>query len=125
MVRPPALLIDLSRSVRHASDWLQSRPRVVRTFGVLSLAAGSALGIYTGILLSSLGARPLWASGILGPLFLVSGLSTAAAFTHLVARDRNEMTRMKSRTPANASSVMPVRPWTSKMDDGFMRVSVS
>ena len=43
--------------------------------------------IYTGILLSSLGARPLWASGILGPLFLVSGLSTAAAFAHLVARD--------------------------------------
>jgi formate-dependent nitrite reductase membrane component NrfD len=47
---------------------------------------GVALGIYTGILLSALGARPFWASAILGPLFLVSGLSSAAAFTHLVAR---------------------------------------
>jgi protein NrfD len=90
LVRPPALTIDLSRTVRHASDWLQSRPQLVRALGVLSLALGAALGIYTGILLSSLGARPLWASGLLGPLFLVSGLSTAAAFTHLVARDPRE-----------------------------------
>jgi formate-dependent nitrite reductase membrane component NrfD len=45
-----------------------------------NVALGSALGIYTGILLGSLGARPLWNSGVLGPLFLVSGLSTGAAF---------------------------------------------
>jgi protein NrfD len=37
-----------------------------------------ALGIYTGILLSAFSARPFWNSGIMGPLFLVSGLSTAA-----------------------------------------------
>ena len=34
----------------------------------------------TGILLSTLGARALWSSALLGPLFLVSGISTGAAF---------------------------------------------
>jgi formate-dependent nitrite reductase membrane component NrfD len=51
---------------------------------------GAMLGIYTGVLLSSLGARPLWNSSLLGPLFLVSGLSTAAAFVHLIAKDPYE-----------------------------------
>jgi len=37
------------------------------------------LGVYTGILLSAFNARPLWNTAILGPIFLVSGLSTAAA----------------------------------------------
>ena len=54
------------------------------------MVLGAMLGIYTGILLSALGARPLWNSALLGPLFLVSGLSTAAAFVHLIARDPYE-----------------------------------
>ena len=58
--------------------------------GMVSIVAGVALGIYTRILLSSLGARPLWSSAALGPLFLVSGLSTGAAFAHLVARNPDE-----------------------------------
>jgi formate-dependent nitrite reductase membrane component NrfD len=37
------------------------------------------LGIYTGILLSAFNARPLWNNSILGPLFLVSGMSTGVA----------------------------------------------
>jgi formate-dependent nitrite reductase membrane component NrfD len=37
------------------------------------------LGMYTGILLSAFNARPLWNTSILGPLFLISGLSTGAA----------------------------------------------
>jgi len=49
-----------------------------------------ALGIYTGILLSAFGARPFWNSGVLGPLFLVSGMSTAAALVALIARQRSE-----------------------------------
>ncbi len=61
-----------------------------RLLGLVSIAGGVGLGIYTGVLLSSLGARPLWASGVLGPLFLVSGLSTGAAFAHMVAPDREE-----------------------------------
>ncbi len=46
----------------------------------VNAAAGIGLGVYTGILLSTLGARALWGSALLGPLFLVSGLSTGAAF---------------------------------------------
>jgi len=46
----------------------------------LNLGTGMALGVYTGILLGTLGARALWSSALLGPLFLVSGLSTGAAF---------------------------------------------
>jgi formate-dependent nitrite reductase membrane component NrfD len=44
-----------------------------------TIATGAALGVYTGILLSTLGARALWSSALLGPLFLVSGVSTGAA----------------------------------------------
>lgn len=69
---------------------------VARALGLASLLVGVALGIYTGILLSSLGARPLWASAALGPLFLVSGLSTGAAFAHLVARDPGEQATLLS-----------------------------
>ncbi|MGB5102065.1 MAG: NrfD/PsrC family molybdoenzyme membrane anchor subunit [Steroidobacteraceae bacterium] len=65
-------------------------PVALRLLGTASIAVGIALGIYTGILLSSLGARPLWASAALGPLFLVSGLSTGAAFAHMISRDDTE-----------------------------------
>jgi len=65
-------------------------PAALRRLGSASMAVGIALGIYTGILLSTLGARPLWATAALGPLFLVSGLSTGAAFAHLIARDPDE-----------------------------------
>ena len=65
-------------------------PAALRWLGSASMVVGIALGIYTGILLSSLGARPLWATAALGPLFLVSGLSTGAAFAHLIARDPGE-----------------------------------
>ena len=41
-----------------------------------NLVLGLGLGIYTGVLLGTLGARPAWNSALLGPLFLVSGLST-------------------------------------------------
>jgi formate-dependent nitrite reductase membrane component NrfD len=65
--------------------WLRARPRLVQVIGLANLFGGVALGIYTGILLGSLGARPLWNSAILGPLFLFSGLSTSAALLHLLS----------------------------------------
>jgi formate-dependent nitrite reductase membrane component NrfD len=65
-----------------------------RHLGIANVVLGIGLGVYTGILLSSLGARPLWASAALGPLFLVSGLSTGAAFAHLIARDPAEQTAL-------------------------------
>lgn len=65
-------------------------PGAMGLLGLANIMLGVGLGIYTGILLSSLGARPLWSSGVLGPLFLVSGLSTGAAFAHLIAREEGE-----------------------------------
>ncbi len=61
-------------------EWVDARTREIALANVL---LGIGLGIYTGILLGSLGARPLWSSAMLGPLFLVSGLSTGAAFMML------------------------------------------
>ncbi len=61
-----------------------------------NLAVGIGLGLYTGILLSTLGARALWSSALLGPLFLVSGLSTGAAFLllfRLSPEERHQVTR--------------------------------
>jgi protein NrfD len=48
------------------------------------------LGIYTGILLSAFNARPLWNTSILGPLFLVSGLSTGAATIMWLSKEKLE-----------------------------------
>jgi formate-dependent nitrite reductase membrane component NrfD len=83
-VNSPAGLRDwvLRRSrslpwVATVSDWAATR---VKGLAVANIVLGVALGIYTGVLLGTMAARPLWNSAILGPLFLVSGLSTGAAF---------------------------------------------
>ena len=56
-----------------------------------TLLIGSiVLGMYTGILLSAFNARPFWNSAILGPLFLVSGLSTGAALIIIFSRSEAE-----------------------------------
>ena len=68
-------------------DWCE-RNRITIAYAVIPFAV--ALGIYTGILLSAFGARPFWNSGVLGVLFLVSGLSTAAALVVLIARQKSE-----------------------------------
>lgn len=51
------------------------------------------LGIYTGILLSAFNARPLWNTSILGPLFLVSGLSAGAALIMMISKNPLERKR--------------------------------
>jgi formate-dependent nitrite reductase membrane component NrfD len=69
-----------------ASDYLVARSGLIRVLGWVNIGLGIGLGIYTGILLSTMVARPLWNSAILGPLFLFSGLSAAAAMVHLATR---------------------------------------
>jgi len=89
VLRPPELI----RGIWTGFDRLTAlfgEPRFARLIAAANIVLGVSLGIYTGILLSSLGARPFWSSAILGPLFLVSGLSSAAAFTHLSARHVEE-----------------------------------
>lgn len=67
------------------SDALLASAAALRLLAWVNIVLGVALGIYTGILLSTMVARPLWNVSILGPLFLVSGLSAGAAVLHLLA----------------------------------------
>ncbi len=90
MVRPPELLSAWFPSIHRLSERLHASPGVIPTIAVLNMVIGAMLGIYTGILLSAFGARPLWNSAALSILFLISGLSTAAALVHLVARNPYE-----------------------------------
>jgi formate-dependent nitrite reductase membrane component NrfD len=82
LLDPPRQLFRLWPDLEAPSRRLADDRVVRRVVGLVAIGSGVALGIYTGILLSALGARPLWSSGVLGPLFLASGLSAAAAFAH-------------------------------------------
>ena len=90
LIRPPAWIARRLPFVNVLSQQLQKRSATVKFIGILNMILGGLLGVYTGILLSAFGARPLWNSSILGLLFLVSGLSSAAAFVHMVATDPQE-----------------------------------
>jgi protein NrfD len=90
LLRLPAPLARRWPALAALSSRLIERPAALRWIGSLNMIWGGLLGVYTGVLLSALGARPLWNSALLGPLFLVSGLSSAAAFVHLIARDVGE-----------------------------------
>lgn len=76
--------------IPRAGDVLDFSERHRRAIAAWTIPIAVALGIYTGILLSALSARPFWNTGVLGPLFLVSGLSTAAALVVLIARHHGE-----------------------------------
>jgi formate-dependent nitrite reductase membrane component NrfD len=90
VLHPPVWLASLVPSLRPLSARLMADERIVQAVASTNLALGGMLGIYTGILLGALGARPAWNSALLGPLFLTSGLSSAAALVHMLARDRAE-----------------------------------
>lgn len=72
------------------SDKINASQKLIRVIGIANIVLGVMLGIYTGVLLSAFSARPLWNSSVLAILFLVSGLSTAAAFVHMIAKDKKE-----------------------------------
>jgi protein NrfD len=61
--------------------------RHLRGLAWAGLVLGVALGIYTGVLLSTTVAHPLWSSGALGFLFLASGCSTGVAALMIAERD--------------------------------------
>jgi formate-dependent nitrite reductase membrane component NrfD len=72
--------------LQRASDGLLARPALIKALAWTNIVLGVLLGVYTGILLNTMVARPLWNTTILAPLFLVSGLSAAAAMVHLATR---------------------------------------
>ena len=87
LIDPPHILSDNLAFVSKWSMKIRSKESYIKNIGILNIIFGILLGIYTGVLLSTMGSRPLWNSSILWLLFLVSGLSTAAAFGHMVAKD--------------------------------------
>jgi formate-dependent nitrite reductase membrane component NrfD len=98
-LKPFNLLMKSSESEIFNWEWkykwmLNIESFLLKNFKVilwLLLIFGVILGIYTGILLSAFNARPLWNTSVLGMLFLVSGLSTAAAFIMLISKDHEEI----------------------------------
>lgn len=88
LIRLPEAWPWLGRTVplvKTLSDRLVARPAWIAALGWANLVLGVGLGIYTGILLNTMVARPLWNSALLGPLFLFSGLSAGAAVMHLAS----------------------------------------
>ncbi|MDE5422763.1 polysulfide reductase NrfD [Ancylomarina sp. DW003] len=72
-------------------EWIETFVEKYRkAFAWTMIISSVILGIYTGILLSAFNARPLWNTSILGPLFLVSGLSTGAATIMWLSKEQLE-----------------------------------
>jgi len=90
LLRLPAPLEVAFPRLQRVSDRLVEYPMFVKWVGGVNMVLGSLLGVYTGILISTLAARPLWNSALLGPIFLLSGMSAAAAFVHMIAREVEE-----------------------------------
>ncbi len=117
------------------SDFILARPRLVLFAGLTNTALGAALGIYTGILLSTLGGRPLWNSAVLGPLFLFSGLSTAAALLHgilvltMPSGERPAFADFLLSALARMTQARPLDPAAAPIlasaDNSFLTVEVS
>ena len=77
----PLSALRLGAPLARLAGWCRARAAGLATANAV---LGAGLGVYTGILLGSLGARAAWSSPMLGPLFLVSGVSTAAALLMLL-----------------------------------------
>lgn len=90
LIRIPGTLQEKFPLLVRFSTSINEHPLGVKAIGVLNMVLGAMLGMYTGVLLSALGARPLWNSAMLWILFLVSGLSAAAAFVHMITPDKSE-----------------------------------
>ncbi|MEJ5351044.1 MAG: NrfD/PsrC family molybdoenzyme membrane anchor subunit [Melioribacteraceae bacterium] len=87
LIGPPSFLINKFPQLNKVTTFINQKPRLLQNIGIVNMLFGGMLGIYTGVLLSTMGSRPLWNSSILSILFLVSGLSTAAAFVHMIAKN--------------------------------------
>lgn len=106
LMRVPAPLAEKFPVLKEYSNKLMKHHFAIKMIGVINMILGAMVGMYTGILLSSLGARPLWSSSVLWMLFLMSGLSGAAAFVHLISKNVYE------------------RELLAKADNGFLVVEL-
>ena len=90
LIRPPSWMTQRFPKLSFLAGKLQTHPFFIKNIGILNMILGMMLGAYTGVLLSSMGSRPLWNTSLLWVLFLVSGLSAAAAYVHLIAKNKAE-----------------------------------
>lgn len=99
----------LPRRARNAltslADWVRPRQR---TLDLASIPVGAAVGLYTGVLLSTIEARPLWDSALLAPLFLLSGLASGGALLCLLI------------TPAEHRRLAPVSVTLCGIESAFI-----
>ncbi|NDY94630.1 NrfD/PsrC family molybdoenzyme membrane anchor subunit [Wenzhouxiangella limi] len=72
---------------RWALNWAE---RIKRPVAWASVVLGVIIAFYTGTLMTSMDARPFSSSGLMAPLFLVSGLATAAAVVLIGSRNAEE-----------------------------------
>lgn len=99
-------IADMLQRLPGFTSFLGIAERYRRPIAAWCIPFGVALGIYTGILLSAFSARPFWNTTILGPLFLISGLSAAAALAMIVSPERSE------------------RHWFARADLGLIAVEI-
>ena len=90
LINPAKWILKRIPKISEYALKINSHPFLVKNIGILNMILGLMLGAYTGVLLSTMGSRPLWNTSLLWVLFLVSGLSAAAAFVHLFAKNKEE-----------------------------------
>jgi len=90
LIKVPGFLKTKIPFLEKISEKIRNNDAHIKRIGIINLILGFMLGVYTGILLSAFGARPLWNSSVLSLLFVTSGLSSAAAFVHMIAKDKDE-----------------------------------
>ena len=90
LIKPAKWMTDRISKLNEYSKKINDHPFLVKNIGIANMILGMMLGAYTGVLLSTMGSRPLWNTSLLWVLFLVSGLSAAAAFVHLFAKNKYE-----------------------------------
>jgi protein NrfD len=113
-VRLPQSWPRLGRSLpvlQRVSDAFTLRPARLRALGAVNLLLGIGLGTYTGLLLSTMVARPLWNSAALPLLFLASGLCAGSAAVYVALRLRGSAPAPQGWIGgALASLVQPLGP---------------
>ncbi len=72
----------------------KNRLKIRGILGAIGLPTGVAVGIYTGVLLGAIPARPFWNTPMVAMLFLVSAISTATAVMLFAS---NWMSKNKSK----------------------------
>jgi formate-dependent nitrite reductase membrane component NrfD len=106
LMGPPMFIVNKFSQINKITTYINQHPRLIQNIGIGNMLLGGMLAIYTGVLLSTMGSRPLWNSSILAILFLVSGLSSAAAFVHMIAKNVEE------------------RELLAKSDNGFLVIEI-